>query len=111
MTRCPVCLGVHAWESRGVCVLRADGRYDDGYVYCGGVIMRITYTYRDFNGDKELIGECQVHTTVDHLFYVTGITGPQGCSKSFDSTIYATPIRSAIIDLLGGREFIAYEAS
>ena len=68
-----------------------------------------TYRYKDFDG-TELVGECQVKESTDG-FCVWGITGPQGCSKIMSPAIHWKPIRSAITDLLGGRELLSYEVS
>lgn len=63
--------------------------------------MNATFSYTDFDGSDKT-GECQVHQSRDG-FYVIGITGPQGCSKTKSPVANWKPIREAIVDLLGGR--------
>lgn len=66
-----------------------------------------TYRYQDFDGSSK-DGECSVHTNSDG-FYVMGITGPGGCSKTKSPVAHWKPIRSAIEDLLGGRLLLEYK--
>lgn len=64
------------------------------------------YHYVDFDGQAK-VGQCKVYETRDG-FYVIGITGPGGCSKTMSPVAHWKPIRSAIEDLLGGRQLMKY---
>lgn len=66
-----------------------------------------TYRYIDFDRTSK-DGKCNVHENSDG-FYVIGITGPQGCSKTMSPVTHWKPIKAAITDLLGGRELLSYE--
>jgi len=71
--------------------------------------MLASYRYTDFDGSV-CTGECDVHECNDG-FYVTGVTGLQGCSKTKSPVVYWKPVRAAIEDLLGGREMLSYSVA
>lgn len=64
------------------------------------------FDYVDFDNVLKT-GRCKAHETRDG-FYVVGLEGPQGCSKTMSPVVHWHPIREAIRSLLGGRALVAH---
>lgn len=69
----------------------------------------VTYRYTDLDG-VQLVGECQAVETAEG-FYVVGLTGPSGSSKTMSPAIHWKPIRAAIQDLIGERALQSYKVA
>lgn len=64
------------------------------------------FEYVDLDGSAKT-GQCWVYENRDG-FFVAGVVGPQGVSKTKSPVMHWKPIRAAITELLAGRKLVSY---